>query len=128
MVSGVVLSLPAVQTTVSNGSPLDDIRVTETAREKRNRYLTPAQLRATLRDGTGYVCRKQSPNHDGLYDSSKFLMRGQFFETELDIAFVLEDDHTVVVTQMSQHSESLRGRFYERVGTTAADAVRAVSD
>jgi hypothetical protein len=112
---------------VSNESPLDDIRVTETAREKRDRYLTPDQLRTVLREGAGYVCRKRSPNHEGLYDDSKFLMRGTFFETELDIAFIIEDDHVVVVTQMSQHSQSLRGRFYEQIGTTAADAVAAVS-
>jgi hypothetical protein len=128
VVSGVVLLHTAVQAGVSDEDPLADIQITETAREKRERYLTPAQLRTALEEGSGYVCRKRSPNHEGLYDESKFLMRGTFFETELDIAFVVERDHIVVVTQMSQHSRSLRGRFYERVGTTAADAVAAVSD
>jgi hypothetical protein len=113
---------------VSDDSPLDDIEVTRTAREKRTRYLTPAQLRTALREESGYVCRKSSPAHEGLYDDSKFILRGTFFDTGLDIVFTVETDRVVVVTQMSQHSESLRGRFYERIGTTAADAVAALSD
>jgi len=113
---------------VSEGSQLDDIVVTQTAREKRNRYLTPAQLRAALRQGSGYVCRKSSPAHEGLYDDSTFIIRGTFSGTDLDIVFTVESDRVVVVTQMSQHSQSLRGRFYERVGTTAADAVARLPD
>lgn len=113
---------------MSEGSQLDDIVVTQTAREKRNRYLTPAQLRAALRQGSGYVCRKSSPAHEGLYDDSTFIIRGTFSGTDLDIVFTVESDRVVVVTQMSQHSQSLRGRFYERVGTTAADAVARLPD
>jgi hypothetical protein len=113
---------------VSNESPLDDIEISKTARDKSSRYLAPAQLRTVLREETGYVCRKRSPSHEGLYDDSKFVMRGTFCGTDLDIVFTVETDRVVVVTQMSQHSESLRGRFYERVGTTAADAVAALSD
>lgn len=109
-------------------SPLDTIRVTNTAREKQNRYLTPPELRTALREQPGYVCRKTSPNRDGLYDQSKFIIRGTFFETDLDIVFTVESDHLVVLTQMSQHADSLRGHFYEQVGTTAADAVAAVPD
>ncbi|ERG89704.1 MAG: hypothetical protein J07HX5_01876 [halophilic archaeon J07HX5] len=109
-------------------SPLDTVHVSETARAKRDRYLTPAELRTVLRDRAGYVCRKTSPNHEGLYDKTKFIMRGQFRKTDLDIVFTVEPDRLVVVTQMSQHADSLRGRFYEQVGTTAADAVAAVSD
>lgn len=109
-------------------TPLDRIQVTATAREKSSRYLTPAQLRTVLRERTGYVCRKSSPRHEGLYDDSKFIARGTFFEVDLDIVFTVESDRVVVVTQMSQHSDSLRGRFYERVGTTAADAVATLRD
>jgi hypothetical protein len=105
--------------------PLADIRVSDTAREKRGRYLSPAQLRDALRTETGHVCRRTSPNHDGLYDSSKFLFRGTFADRSLDIVFVVERDRTVVVTQMSQHADSVRGRFYETVGTTARDAVES---
>jgi hypothetical protein len=113
---------------VSAASPLDTVRVSETARAKRDRYLTPAELRTVLRDRAGYVCRKTSPNHEGLYDETKFIMRGRFFGTDLDVVFTVEPDRLVVVTQMSQHADSLRGRFYEQVGTTAADAVAAVPD
>ena len=113
---------------VSNEASLDDIRVTRTARQKSNRYLTPAQLRTVLREETGYVCRKRSPAHEGLYDDSKFILRGTFLGMDLDIVFTVETDRVVVVTQMSQHSKSLRGRFYERIGTTAADAVAALFD
>jgi hypothetical protein len=113
---------------VSDESSLDDIRVTRTARQKSNRYLTPAQLRTVLREESGYVCRKSSPAHEGLYDDSKFILRGTFLGMDLDIVFTVETDRVVVVTQMSQHSESLRGRFYERIGATAADAVAALSD
>jgi hypothetical protein len=112
---------------VSEEQPLGDIRVTATAEKKRGRYLGPEQLRTALRTGSGYVCRKCSPNHEGLYDDSEFVMRGTFAGTDLDIVFTVERDRVVVVTQMSQHAESLRGRFYERVGATAADAVAAVS-
>lgn len=113
---------------MSPETPLDEIRITETARAKRGRYLTCDQLRTVLRARSGYVCRKCSPNHEGLYDESEFLMRGTFFATDLDIVFTIESNCVVVVTQMSQHNESLRGRFYERVGTTAADAVATLSD
>jgi len=113
---------------VSDDAPLADIEITATAREKSNRYLTPAQLHTVLRAETGYVCRKTSPAHEGLYDDSKFILRGTFFGMDLDVVFTVETDRVVVVTQMSQHSKSLRGRFYEQVGTTAADAVTAVSD
>lgn len=113
---------------MSEQSPLDTIAVSQTAREKRGRYLGPKQLRSALRECTGYVCRKTSPNHEGLYDDSKFIMRGEFFDTPLDIVFTVEPDRVVVVTQMSQHSESVRGRFYEQVGTTARDAVEAATE
>jgi len=49
-------------------------------------------------------------------------VRGEFRGPPLDVV-VVESDRIVVVTQVSQHSESLRGRFYERVGETVADAV-----
>lgn len=104
-------------------NPLDNIAVTDTAREKRGRYLTADQLRATLREGSGYVCRRCSPNHDGLYEDDEFILRGEFDGLPLDIVFTVDADGVVVITQMSQHNDSLRGRFYERVGSTAADAV-----
>ena len=104
--------------------PLANIDVSDTARKKRGRYLTPDQLRTALRTETGYVCRRTSPNHDGLYDLNKFLFRGTFAGRSLDIVFVVEASRTVVVTQMSQHADSVRGRFYEAVGETARDAVR----
>ncbi|AFZ74236.1 hypothetical protein [Natronobacterium gregoryi] len=107
-------------------SPLDTIHVTKTARKKRDRYLTPEELKVVLRNRSGYVCRKVSPSHEDLYDKTKFIMRGSFFELDLDIVFTVESNRTVVVTQMSQHTDSLRGHFYEQVGTTAADAVSAV--
>ncbi|EMA39123.1 hypothetical protein [Halobiforma nitratireducens] len=107
-------------------SPLDTIHITTTTREKRDRYLTPAELKTVLRERSGYVCRKVSPNHEGLYDETKFILRGTFFDMDLDIVFTVESDHIVVLTQMSQHADSLRGQFYEQVGTTAADAVTAV--
>ncbi|ELY97571.1 hypothetical protein C482_13149 [Natrialba chahannaoensis JCM 10990] len=109
-------------------SPLDTIRITTTARKKCDRYLTPAELKTTLRDRSGYVCRKVSPNHEGLYDKTKFIIRGTFFDIDLDIVFVVESDHIVILTQMSQHADSLRGQFYEQVGTTVADAVAAVPE
>ena len=106
------------------GSELPDtIDVTATAAEKADRYLNPTQLERVLRQETGYVCRKRSPNHEGLYPDDEFLIRGEFCGESLDIAFVVEDDRIVVVTQMSQHADSLRGRFYERIGDSAADAV-----
>ena len=113
---------------MSEGTQLDDIVITQTARQKSNRYLTPAGLRTALREGSGYVCRKTSPAHEGLYDDSKFIIRGTFSGVDLDIVFTVESDRVVVVTQMSQHSQSLRGRFHERVGATAADAVATLSD
>lgn len=113
---------------MSDETPLDEIQVSRTARTKRDRYLTPDQLRTALREGSGYVCRKTSPNHEGLYDGSRFILRGSFFGVDLDIVFTIERDHVVVVTQMSQHSQSLRGRFYEQVGTTAAEAVTTALD
>ena len=103
--------------------PLDRIVVSDTARQKRKRYLDEAAIVDALRSGEGYVCRKTSPNHDGLYEDDKFTMRGTFDGIDIDIVFVVEDDRVVVVTQMSQHADSLRGRFHERVGSTAADAV-----
>ncbi len=108
--------------------PLDRVVVSDTARQKRGRYLDEAAIVDALRSGEGYVCRKASPNHDGLYDERKFTMRGTFDGTDVDIVFVVEDDRVVVVTQMSQHADSLRGRFHERVGSTAADAVAAVRE
>lgn len=108
--------------------PLQDVRVTDTAAEKSGRYLTSDQLRRALRTGEGYVARKSSPNHDDLYDERQFVFRGEFEGTPLDIVFRVEEEYVVVITQMSQHADSLRGRFYERVGTGAADAVRAVQD
>lgn len=103
--------------------PLHDIDISQTAREKRGRYLRPDQLRSAVRDGTGHVYRRTSPNHEGLYDENKFILRGTFDGVELDIVFVVEQTQIVVVTQMSQHKTTLRGRFYEEVGRTVADAV-----
>jgi hypothetical protein len=108
-------------------SPLDTVHVTDTAAAKADRYLTPEQLWTALREGTGYVCRQRSPNHDGPYDETRFLMRGTFFGRPLDLVFAVESDRVVVITQTSRHADSLRGRFYERIGTTAADAVAALS-
>ena len=50
-------------------------------------------------------------------------MRGEFFGQSLDIIFAVEDDHIVVITQMSQHSDSLRGRFYEFIGSSVTAAI-----
>jgi hypothetical protein len=105
---------------------IDHIEVTHTAAKKSGRYLTPAQLRTVLREHTGYVCTRCSPNHEGLYSDTEFILRGEFDGIPLDIVFVVEPDHLVVVTQMSQHNDSLRGRFYEHVGATAADAIDRV--
>lgn len=102
---------------------IDSIEVSGTARQKTDRYLSVPQLKTVLREATGYVCTKSSPNHDGLYPDNEFILRGEFCGLPLDIVFVVETDCIVVVTQMSQHSESLRGRFYEHVGETVADAV-----
>jgi hypothetical protein len=102
---------------------LDRIEVSHTAAQKADRYLTESQLRRVLREETGYVCTKSSPNHDDLYADDEFLMRGEFCGQSLDIVFAVEDDRVVVVTQMAQHSESLRGRFYQYVGDSAADGV-----
>ncbi len=114
--------------TAAMTEPLQDVRVTDTAAEKSDRYLTPAQLRRALRTAEGYVARKTSPNHDDLYDDRQFVFRGEFEGVPLDVVFSVEDESVVVITQMSQHADSLRGRFYERVGTTAGDAVRTVQD
>ena len=105
---------------------IDRIHITHTAAKKSGRYLTPTQLRTVLREQTGYVCTRCSPNHDGLYSDTEFILRGEFYGVPLDIVFVVEPDHLVVVTQMSQHNGNLRGRFYEYVGETAADAVDRV--
>lgn len=102
---------------------VDSIEITHTAAKKAGRYLTPAQLRTVLQEHTGYVCTQSSPNHEGLYADNEFILRGEFYGLSLDIVFVVEPDHIVVVTQMSQHNDSLRGRFYEHVGETVADAV-----
>jgi hypothetical protein len=103
---------------------LNRIEVTKTAAKKAHRYLTPRQLKTVLREHTGYVCTQTSPNHEGLYADNEFILRGEFYGHTLDIVFVIEANHTVVVTQMSQHNDSLRGRFYEHVGETATDAVQ----
>lgn len=103
--------------------PLDRIEVTKTASDKRDRYLNESQLKTVLREETGYVCRESSPNHDDLYATNEFIIRGEFSGHALDIVFTVEDDRIVVITQMSQHSDSLRGRFYEYVGESVADAV-----
>lgn len=108
--------------------PLGDIAVSDTAAEKRGRYLTPAQLRTALREGSGRVYRRSSPNHDGLYDQRRFVIRGTFAGTPLDIVFAVETGRVVVVTQMSQHATTLEGRFYEAIGTTAADAAATLDD
>ncbi|GAA5433526.1 hypothetical protein [Haloarcula japonica] len=102
---------------------VDRITVSHTAMEKADRYLTPEQLKTVLREHTGYVCRRTSPNHDDLYPNNEFTLRGEFCGLPLDIVFAVEDDHVTVITQMSQHSDSLRGQFYEYVGDTAEDAV-----
>ena len=50
--------------------------------------------------------------------------RGEFYQVQLDIVFVVEQhSDLVIVTQMSQHSDSLRGRFYQYVGETVGDAI-----
>ena len=103
---------------------VDNIEVSGTAEKKRSRYLTAAQLKTVLREQTGYVCTKSSPNHDNLYPDNKFILRGKFYDTQLDILFVVEENgDVVVVTQMSQHSDSLRGRFYRYVGESVSDAI-----
>jgi hypothetical protein len=102
---------------------LDRIIITHTAAEKSERYLTQSQLKKVLRESTGYICRQASPNHHGLYANNKFIMRGEFFGQSLDIIFAVEDDHIVVITQMSQHSDSLRGRFYEFIGSSVTAAI-----
>ncbi|ERG96771.1 hypothetical protein [Haloquadratum walsbyi] len=102
---------------------LDTIIITNTAAEKSKRYLSSSQLKKVLREETGYICRQASPNHDGLYADNKFIMRGDFFGQSLDIIFAVEDDHIVVITQMSQHSDSLRGRFYEFIGSSVTAAI-----
>jgi hypothetical protein len=105
---------------------LERIEVTKTAGEKRDRYLNESQLKRVIWEESGYVCRKSSPNHEDLYATNEFIIRGEFCGHALDIVFTIEDDRIVVITQMSQHSESLRGRFYEYVGETVADAVAYV--
>jgi|APHM01.1.fsa_nt_gi hypothetical protein len=106
--------------------PLDEIIVSKTASDKQRRYLTPTQLRTVLREENGRVHRRSSPNHDGLYPKNKFVFRGTFHEKQLDIVFVTEDTQTTVITQMSQHTESLQGMYYEQVGTTAAEAIASI--
>jgi hypothetical protein len=94
------------------GSELPDtVDVTATAAERADRYLNPTQLERVLRQETGYVCRKRPPNHEGLYPDDEFLIRGEFCGRSLDIAVVVEDDR-IVVAQISQHADSLRGQFY----------------
>jgi hypothetical protein len=103
--------------------PLHDIVISETASEKRDRYLRPDQIRTTLREESGSVYRRSSPNHDGLYDKNRFIFRGTFHGKELDIVFVVERSKVIVVTQMGQHASTMHGRFYDEVGQTAADAI-----
>lgn len=102
---------------------IDTIDVSETAAEKATRYLTAAQLRRVLREETGYVCTRTSPNHDNLYADNKFIMRGEFCGHSLDIVFAVDGRSIVVITQTSQHADSLRGRFYQYVGDSAAAAL-----
>jgi hypothetical protein len=97
---------------MSDETPLDEIQVSRTARTKRDRYLTPDQ----------FVGRPH-PTTRGCTT-----IRDSFFGMNLNIVFTIERDHVVAVTQMSQHSQSLRGRFYERVGTTTVEAVATASD
>jgi hypothetical protein len=104
--------------------PLENIVISETARKKRDRYLRPEQLRGTLRNESGSVYRRSSPNHDGLYDENTFILRGTFHETALDIVFVVEHAKVVVVTQMGQHATTMEGRFHESIGETVPDAIR----
>jgi len=103
---------------------VDRVEISHTAAEKADRYLSPAQLETVLREHTGYVCRRTSPNHDNLYPDNEFTLRGEFYGLSLDIVFAVESDRVAVITQMSQHSDSLRGQFYEYVGDTAEDAIR----
>jgi hypothetical protein len=105
---------------------IDSIDVSETAAKKATRYLTAAQLRRVLRTETGYVCTRTSPNHDDLYADDTFIMRGDFCGQSLDIVFAVEGESLVVITQTSQHADSLRGRFYQYVGDSAADALEYV--
>ena len=80
---------------------LDRIEVTRTAAKKAQRYLAPTQLETVLRERDGYVCTRSSPNHEGLYADNEFILRGEFYGHPLDVVFVIEEGHTVVVTQMS---------------------------
>ncbi|ESS10905.1 MAG: hypothetical protein A07HR60_02048 [uncultured archaeon A07HR60] len=105
------------------GDPLGEITVSKTAMDKQRRYLTASQLRDALRNAYGRVHRRTSPNHDGLYPQNKFVFRGTFHGKDIDIVFVVEDDQTTVITQMSQHVDSLQGRYYEQVGTSASEAI-----
>jgi hypothetical protein len=99
------------------------IVISQTAANKADRYLTTSQLKDVLRDSTGYICRQASPNHDGLYPENEFIMRGEFFGHSLDIVFAVEADQIIVITQMSQHADSLRGRFYEFIGDSVPTAI-----
>ena len=102
---------------------MDTVQISSTAKEKSNRYLSTKQLEDIIRNGEGYVCRRTSPNHEGLYNDNKFIMRGKFYGKKLDIVFAVNDENIGVITQMSQHADTYKGRFYQKVGDSVKDAV-----
>lgn len=111
-----------------SNSIMSTIHISSTADDKSKRYLSNEELEDTIRNGEGYVCRRTSPNHKNLYNDSNFLMRGEFHGEKLDIVFAVNDDSIGVITQMSQHADSYRGRFYEKIGDSVQDAVTYVEE
>jgi hypothetical protein len=107
---------------------MDTIHVSNTAKNKSERYLSAKQLRDVIYCEEGYICRKTSPNHEGLYDDNKFIMRGRFYDTNIDIVFVVGDKDITVITQMSQHTNSLQGRYYQEIGNSVEDAISYLGD
>lgn len=109
-------------------SVLDTIHISGTAKDKSKRYLSEEQLKNVIKYKEGYICKKTSPNHEGLYEDNKFIMRGRFYDTNIDIVFVIEDRNITVITQMSQHTNSLRGRYYQEIGNSVEDAISYLAD
>lgn len=107
---------------------IDSIYISNTAKNKSNRYLSSDQLRSVIRHKEGYICKKASPNHEDLYEDNKFIMRGEFYDVEIDIVFVVGGEDITVVTQMSQHANSLKGRYYQKIGNSVEDTLSYLSD